>query len=108
MTNKETPLQHDMFSDELVDNRTRRQKRLDRQRDRPQQIEMFSQRELAQFGVRANPKFPITPTTKMELFVQDPRIEEEKERDLQRQAEERTYPLPGDGLGPNTMEEMGE
>lgn len=105
MPNKEIPLQIDMFKGDLVDTRTPRQKRLDAQREGPQQTEMFSQRELAQFGVRANPKFPITPFTRMELWTQDPRTEEERVQDLQRQAEEQTYPLPGDGRGTSPMEE---
>jgi len=60
---------------------------------------MFSQRELAQFGVRANPKFPVMPFTEMALWVQDPCTEEEKARDLQRRIAAQTHPLfrPTDG-----------
>ena len=82
-----------MFSGEWVDTRTPRQRRLDARREAPQQAEMFSQRELAQFGVRANPKFPVTPFTEMALWVQDPRTEEEKARDLQRRIAAQTHPL---------------
>lgn len=48
---KEVPLQFDLFSGELVDNRTAKQKRLDREQEKPQQSLMFSQREMAQFRV---------------------------------------------------------
>jgi hypothetical protein len=92
---KEISRQYDMFSGELVDTRTRRQKRRDRDRELPRQAEMFSQRDIAQFGVNANPKLPISPKTRLELAAEDLRTEEEKEWDLQRGAEERTYPLPG-------------
>ena len=56
---------------------------------------MFSQREMAQFGVRAHPKIPISPKTRLELVLQDMRTEEEKEQDFQREVEKRSYRLPG-------------
>lgn len=94
-----------MFTGELDDNRTRRQKELDRERKKPQQMEMFSQREIAQFGVNAHPLLPISDNTKLGLIFEDPRNEEEKERDRQRQAEKKTYrmfeePLALDGQAP--------
>lgn len=82
-----------MFSGELVDTRTRRQKKLDRQREQPKQMEMFSQREVAQFGVNAHPLLPLSPNTKLLLIPEDPRTEEEIERDIQRAAEEQTRPM---------------
>lgn len=93
--NLESPLQYDMFTGELVDTRSPRQKKHDQERQLPRQAEMFSQRELAQFGVRANPKLPISLKTRLEFIVQDLRTEEEKAQDLQRQAEKQTYSLPG-------------
>jgi hypothetical protein len=36
MPGKETPRQYDMFTGELVDTRTRRQKQLDHEREQPQ------------------------------------------------------------------------
>jgi hypothetical protein len=93
MPDTEVPLQRDMFTDELVDTRDSKQKRKARQRQLPQQQEMFSQRELAQFGVRANPKLPISPKTRLELAMEDRRTEEEKEQDRMRQAQAQTYPL---------------
>lgn len=88
-----TPHQFNMFTGELDDNRTRRQKKLDRERNKPRQTEMFSQREIAQFGVNAHPLLPISDNTKLGLIFEDPRTEEEKERDRQRQAEEKTYQM---------------
>ena len=90
-----TPLQYDMFSGAWVDNRTRRQKKHDRIRRQPRQIEMFSPREVAQFGVDPHPLLPLSPHTKLGLIFEDTRTNEEKERDLQRAAEERTYRMFG-------------
>jgi len=91
---KEIPLQLDMLSGELVDNRSRQQKKKDKAQELPQQAEMFSQRELAQFGVRARPKLPLSPKTRLELAVEDVRTEEEKERDIRQQIQRDTYPMP--------------
>ena len=87
------PRQIDMFTGELVDTRTPRQKQLDKEREQPKQTEMFSQREIAQFGVNPRPLLPISPTTKLGLIFEDHRTEEEKEQDRQREAEARTYRL---------------
>ena len=92
---KEAPRQRDMFSGKLVDTRNRRQKKKAKEAQQPRQAEMFSQREMAQFGVQAHPKLPLSPKTRLELLVQDLRSEEEKERDFQREVEERSYRLPG-------------
>lgn len=93
MSKEEQPLQYDMFSGDLVDTRTRKQKQLDRQREQPKQIEMFSQREIAQFGVNAHPLLPLSPNTKLLLIPEDPRTEEEITRDREQAAEERTYQM---------------
>jgi hypothetical protein len=90
----EFALQQDMFTDDLVDNRSAKQKAQARVRSQPKQIEMFSQREMAQFGVDAHPKLPLSPKTRLELVIEDPRTDEEKERDLRQQIEQQTYPLP--------------
>ena len=92
---KEILLQVDMFTGELVDNRTRKQKKKAREIQQPKQAEMFSQREMAQFGAKANPKLPLSPKTRIELIMQDLRTEEEKEQDLKREIEKHTYPIPG-------------
>ncbi len=90
MGKEDTPLQMDMFSGELVDNRTRQQKKQDKAREQPKQTEMFSQREIAQFGVNPNPLMPLSPNTRLLLIPEDPRTEEEIEQDRQREAEKRT------------------
>lgn len=90
---KEIPFQVDMFSGDLVDTRTRKQKKKAREQEGPKQTEMFSQRELAQFGVDSFPKLPISPKTRLELMVEDHRTEEEKAADIQREAEKRNYRL---------------
>jgi len=96
MPSPEVSLQRDLFTGELVDNRSRRQKQADRSRALPQQAELFSAREVAQFGVRARPLIPLAPGTSLVLISDDPRTPEEKERDAQRAAEERTQPMFGE------------
>jgi len=54
---------------------------------------MFSQRDIAQFGVKANPHIPLSGNVKLLLIPEDPRTPEEVERDLQRAAERNTYPI---------------
>ena len=49
---------------------------------------------------------PLSPKTRLELAMEDPRTEEEKAQDLQREVEKQTYPmLPEDeglvGDGPD-------
>jgi len=93
MSKEGMPLQFDMFSGELVDNRTRRQKKQDKERAQPRQIEMFSSREVAQFGVNPRPLIPLSPNTRLLLIPEDPRTEEEIEQDRQRAAQEQTYQM---------------
>ena len=100
----EVPRQYDMFTRELVDARTRKQKRQDAKRQQPPQLLMFSQREMAQFGVNPHPTLPLSPKTRLELAVQDPRSEEERAEDLQREIEERTYPMLGEDRDLDAME----
>ena len=106
---KEVLLQVDMFSGELIDTRTRKQKKREAERGKPVQTEMFSQRELAQFGVRANPQIPISPKTRIELALQDLRSEEEKEEARRREIERRSYRLPGfeDAVAQSSGDESG-
>ena len=84
-----------MFSGELVDTRSRKQKKNEKKRQLPVQAEMFSQRELAQFGVEAKPQIPLSPKTRIELALQDMRSEEEREAARQQEIEDRSYRLPG-------------
>ena len=92
---KEVPLQVDMFSGEMFDTRSRKQKKREAELKKPVQAEMFSQREMAQFGVRANPQIPISPKTRIELALQDLRSEEEKEEARRIEIQKRNYRLPG-------------
>lgn len=96
---KEGCSQFNLFTGELVDNRTKAQKRKAKERENPQQAEMFSQRELAQFGAKARPQLPISPKTRIELAMEDRRTEEEREKDLRREIAQNTYPIPGIGEG---------
>ena len=98
-----------MFSGELVDTRTRKQKKREKESQKPVQAEMFSQREMAQFGVRANPQIPISPKTRIELALQDLRSEAEKEEARKLEIERRSYRLPGfeDVMAPSLDEELG-
>jgi len=93
MCKEEPPLQFDMFTGEPVDNRTRKQKKQDKERGQPKQTEMFSQREIAQFGVNPRPLLPLSPNTKLLLIPEDPRTEEEIEQDRQRAAQKQTYQM---------------
>jgi hypothetical protein len=95
MSSREFYHQSDLFSGELVDNRTAKQKRLAQGREMPQQAELFPQRVLAQFGVEAHPKLSLSPQSRLKLEIQDPRSAEEKERDYRRSMADHTYPLPG-------------
>ena len=85
-----TALQFNLFTGEAEDRRTRKQRQADRQSTLPQQLEMFSQRDIAQFGVKANPHIPLSGNVKLLLIPEDPRTPEEVERDLQRAAERNT------------------
>ena len=91
---KEVHLQIDLFTQELVDTRTQKQKKHAVAQTKPQQTAMFSQRELAQFGVQANPKLPLSPKTRLELVMEDRRTEEEKIRQLRAEIEKQMVPMP--------------
>jgi hypothetical protein len=93
---KEVPLQMS-FDGDLKDTRTRKQKRLTKQREGWQQSELFSSREVAQWGVRRRPMHLVRrdgSPLRMKLEIEDPRNEKEKERDRQREAEKLTDSLP--------------
>lgn len=89
----EGALQYDLFTGELVDNRTAAQKKRAKEAERPQQGLMFSQREIAQFGVKAHPKLSVSLKTKLELTIEDHRTEEEIAADIQREALEHNFRL---------------
>lgn len=89
----ESPKQYDMFSGELVDNRTSRQRRADRQRDDWQQLSMFKLSETYQPGVTPRPWLNEMPRGTLMLEREDHRTPEEIETDLLREAQKLTVPM---------------
>jgi hypothetical protein len=100
-------MQKDMFSGEFVDRRTASQKKADKERNDWKQMEMFSQRDLAQFGVSAHPVMDVSPG-RLVLISEDPRTPEEKERDLRRAAEAKTRPMFADTPTENSEVALAE
>jgi hypothetical protein len=98
-------LQRDMFTGEMVDNRTAAQKRTDHERDIPMQRQMFSLQETVQIDVSAYPWLSETSRPTLELVSEDPRTPEEIERDLMREAEALTNNLFPDLLHSTREEE---
>lgn len=93
MPKEDTPLQIDMFSGELVDNRSSYQKRKDRQRQRPQQPQLFKAREVIQHDARRKPWLNNLPGYQINLEREETRTPEEIERDLLREAQALTEPM---------------
>lgn len=97
MSKEGVPLQYDMFSGELVDNRSNSQKRQDRVRTNPQQMQMFKTPEMVQVGRpinAANRDFLVqsaAPPLILEMI--ETRTPEEIERDQQREIEAQTFHL---------------
>lgn len=89
----EIHLQIDLFSGDLVDNRSESQKRLDRERKKPQQNLLFDVRDEVDLRRNARPWLATTPEPVLELQVQDVRTDEEREMDLMHEAEKLTKPL---------------
>ncbi len=104
----EVPLQRDMFTGELVDTRTKTQKKKDREQNALKQMQMFKTPEIVQ-NVRTTSPYTEwledTPSPPLVLEVQDVRTQEEIERDLERQAQENTVPLFGDTPASQAMAE---
>ncbi len=59
----------------------------------PRQMNLFPISETVQFGIAARPWLKEMPTPTLTLECQDTRTEEEKERDVMREAEKQTTPL---------------
>jgi hypothetical protein len=89
----EVPLQGQLFTGELIDTRSPRQKQVEQRLVQPRQSELFSARDVAHFGVNSRPLLPLGPGTTLRLTSEDPRTPEEKERDAEQQAQEQTYQL---------------
>jgi hypothetical protein len=103
LTPETQPLQREMFTGQLVDNRSRYRKRLDKTLNQPQQMTMFSLKDTVALGVSARPWLKELPPPKLELECEDIRTEEEKERELLREAETLTSAMfaiakPPDGV----------
>ena len=104
LTPETLPLQRDLFTGQLVDNRSPHRKRLDAEQCRPQQMTLISLKETVQPGISARPWLKNLPRPKLELVREDIRTEEEKERDLMREAEALTGSLFGAMLADLTAE----
>lgn len=87
-------LQQDMFTGDLVDNRTRAQKTQDRKKELPHQEFLFSQRDLAEPSRQRH--FEVPSKAPLILQSEDLRTDEERERDEQRAIEDAMNPLFGD------------
>jgi hypothetical protein len=105
MNGAEIPLQIDLFTGQLVDNRTADQKRRDIETQIPTQLLMFSQRDIAQIGVSPTPRMDLSPGRLM-LIAEDPRSEEEKERDRLQAAQDQTIHLFSDEASPRPTSTM--
>ncbi|MBK9123526.1 MAG: hypothetical protein IPM16_10475 [Chloroflexi bacterium] len=99
MASPEVPLQIDLFTGELADTRSDHQKRRDRDRTAPQQMQMFRAAEIVGTRPRLKPAYDdwkeratIAPLV---LEAEDTRTLEEVERDLMREAERLTAPMFG-------------
>ena len=79
--------QLDMFTGEIVDTRTRKQKR-NAKRKKFAQPSLFPRGQYIQFGEDADPQLSISPHTRLELQIEDPRTEEEKAAEERRINEE--------------------
>lgn len=102
---KEIPLQYDLFSGDLVDNRSGYQKRRDKDRQAPQQLLMFATREVVQLGENVRPWLAQMDRPELILAQEDPRTTEEIEHDLQQQAEDLTYSLFAEEALPETEQQ---
>jgi hypothetical protein len=87
MSSKEgIPLQQDMFSGDWKDNRTRTQRKTDRERSKPQQSSMFAFGDTYEFGASYRPWLKEAPAGSLMLEREEIRTPEEIERDLIREA----------------------
>lgn len=102
MSKEAISLQFDMFSGELVDARTDTQKRKDRERSTPQQMQMFRSSEIVQFGGKMNSAYSewLNQATAppLVLQLQETRTPEEIELDLVREAQKQMCPLFGEEI----------
>lgn len=94
------PLQIDMFTGQTVDARSSHQKRLDREREQPNQGLLFPIAEVFQIGVSVRPWLKALPAPLLVLEYVDLRtpeeIEREREEALRREAEKLMVPMFAD------------
>lgn len=100
MSKEGLPLQFDLFSGELVDARSDAQKKKDRERTIPQQMQMFKTPEMVQFGSKTKSVYRdwLDNSTAPPLVLQmiETRTPEEIERAVQREIEAQTHRLFSD------------
>jgi hypothetical protein len=100
MSKEGLPLQFDLFSGELVDTRSDAQKKKDRERDTPQQMQMFKTPEMVQFGGKTKSAYrdwldqSSAPPLMLEMI--ETRTPEEIERAIRREIEAQTHRLFSD------------
>lgn len=85
--------QRNLFTGELEDTRSRRQKELDRERVQPQQLAMFSIGETFAFGVATRPWLNDAPRPPLTLEILDVRTPEDIAHDLEKEAQKLTTSL---------------
>jgi hypothetical protein len=99
MSKEGLPLQFDLFSGELVDTRSDYQKKKDRERTAPQQIQMFKTTEMVQFGAKPKSAYrewlDQATAPPLMLEMQETRTPEEIELDRLREAQRQMQPLFG-------------
>jgi len=97
MSKEGSPLQFDLFSGELVDARSDSQKKKDRERTIPQQMQMFKTPEMVQFGSKTRLAYRdwLDQASAPPLVLQmiETRTPEEIECDLMREAEKLMTPM---------------
>lgn len=96
MSSEGQPLQFDLFSGELVDNRSDYQKRVDKERQQPQQPGLFTPHDEFRLAQNVRPWLAQMPQPHLVLEIQDVRSEEERDREIMKASERLTQPLFGD------------
>lgn len=93
MEKGDIPLQFDMFKGTLVDSRSSYHKKLDRERELPPQLSMFTAQQHQELSAHARPWIEDAPKGKLTLDIQDVRTPEEIEADLLHEAQLLTVAL---------------
>jgi hypothetical protein len=100
MSKEATPLQHTLFTSELVDNRSSAQKRRDREADAGQQVQMFRTPEMVQLEGRKPNLYRewVNQAQVVPLILESSDVpdDDEQEQERQREAEALTVPMFGE------------